>query len=75
MFKRCLTMVIGLPIVIAVIVFANKYVVDAIVAVLAISAIYEYTKCTRNKFKTIMWVGIVTAAMISLIHFIPCEYL
>ena len=33
MLKRCLTAIIGLPIVIAIILFANKYVVDVIVAI------------------------------------------
>ncbi len=29
--------------------FANKYVVDVIVAILAVSAIYEYMKCVKHK--------------------------
>ena len=75
MLKRCLTAIIGLPIVIAIILFANKYVVDVIVAILAVSAIYEYMKCVKHKFKPVMWIGFVIATMIAFIHVIPYNYL
>jgi len=75
MLKRSLTAIIGLPVVIVILVLGNKYVIDAVVAVLAIAAIYEYMKCIRNKFKPIYWIGFLCAATISLLHVIPHEYL
>ena len=42
--KRIVTALIGLPFVILLIVLGNKYIVDAVVAIIAVMAMYEYAK-------------------------------
>ena len=55
--KRIMTAVIGLPFVILLIVLGNKYVVDAVIAIIAVIAMYEYAKCIEKEAKFISWIG------------------
>ena len=41
MIKRSLTTIIGLPAVLVILIFGNKYILDVIMAILAIMGIYE----------------------------------
>jgi len=75
MIKRSLTAIIGLPIVLLVLIFGNKYIIDAIVAVLAVCGIYEYMKCVSHKFKPVAWIGYVLAISIAFLHVVPMEYI
>lgn len=75
MIKRSLTTIIGLPLVLVVFIFGNKYVIDAIVAILAILGIYEYMKCASHKFKPVRWIGYIIAASIGFLHVVPNEYI
>lgn len=69
--KRILSGVFGLPIVILVLVLGNKYVIDVILAIVAMVSIHEYMNCVGNKVKPVKWIGYVFAALIALIHIIP----
>ena len=73
--KRLLTTVIGLPIVILVLVLGNKYIIDFIIAIIAIIAMNEYIKCVSHKTKVISWISYLSVATIALIHIIPSEIL
>lgn len=73
MIKRSLTIIIGLPIVLIILIFGNKYIVDAVVAILATIGIHEYMKCVQNKFKPVSWIGYILAASIVFLHVIPNE--
>ena len=73
MIKRSLTVIVGLPIVLVILIFGNKYIIDAVVAILAIIGIHEYIKCISNKFKPISWIGYILAVSIALLHVIPKE--
>lgn len=75
MLKRSLVAIIGLPIVLAVFILGNKYVLDVIVAILAVFGIYEYMKCIGNKFKPVSWIGYFAAVSIAFLHVIPQGYL
>ena len=66
--KRLLTTIIGLPIIILIFVFGNKYIVDVLIAIVAIISLREYFKATSNEIKPISWIGYLLAACISLIH-------
>lgn len=78
-FKRIVSGVIGLPIVIAVFILGNLsiHIMDIAMAILAIIATYEYTNCFKisGKAKPISWICYVSCLLISVIHFIPSEYL
>ncbi len=74
MIKRIITAVIGLPIVILVFAFGNKYIMDVILALIAIMAIHEYINCVAHKdVKVIKWVAYLAAALIAGIHLIPLQ--
>lgn len=76
MIKRLLTAVVGLPIVVLVFAFGNKYLMDVLLAMVAIISMNEYFKCVSNKeVKPIKWVGYVMAALIAIVHLIPLQTL
>ncbi|MBP3464451.1 MAG: phosphatidate cytidylyltransferase [Clostridia bacterium] len=75
MIKRSLVAIIGLPIVLVVLILGNKYVLDVIVAILAVLGIYEYMKCVGNKFKPVSWIGYLAAISIAFLHIIPQVYI
>lgn len=56
--KRILTTVIGLPIVMLIFIFGNKYIIDCLAALIAIVALSEYFKCVNKDVKPISWVRI-----------------
>ena len=74
--KRLLTGIIGFPIVLVVLVFANKYIIDVLMAIVAGICIYEYSKCAKNKnIKVISWLGYVSCIPIAILHLLPVDYI
>lgn len=74
--KRILTAVICFPLVMILLIFGNKYIVDGIIAIMAIIAMYEYTKCASNKnIKIISWISYLVLACIAIIHYEPIKQL
>lgn len=72
--KRVLTAVIGFPIVVAVLILANKYIIDVIVAGVACIAMHEYIKSAANKdIHVIKWVSYLSVLGIAFLHLIPIE--
>ena len=69
--KRILTTVVGLPLVVLLIIFGNMFLMDTVVAVIAIIAMYEYSKCSGKEVKFIAWVGYLAAASLAFIHIVP----
>ena len=68
--KRILTALIGFPIVVCVLVFGNKYVLDVILAVIALISMNEYIKCASEKANVISWISYLCVASIALIHLV-----
>lgn len=65
--KRFLTAIIGFPLVMILLIFGNKYIIDACVAIIAIIAMHEYTKCATNKdIKIISWIRIFSTCLYSI---------
>lgn len=58
MIKRYITALIGTPIIILLIIFGNKYVIDVTVCILALMAMYEIFKVLKNKYNPASWVRI-----------------
>ena len=71
--KRILTALIGLPVVVLVILFGNKYVVDVLFSLVAMLCLYEYFKAFDKKTKPIKWVGYVSCVAIAAMHIIPAN--
>lgn len=62
--KRFLTAIIGFPLVMILLIFGNKYIIDVCVAIIAIIAMHEYTKCAANKdIKVISWIRIFSTCL------------
>jgi phosphatidate cytidylyltransferase len=72
--KRLLTGIIGFPIVLAVLVLGNRYVIDILMSVVSIFAIYEYSKCAKNKdIHIITWLGYIASLLIMTLHIFPTK--
>jgi len=68
--KRVLTGVIGFPLVILLLVLANKYIIDGVTAIIACIAIYEYFHACKKEVKNLSWIGYVLAIGIVLLHIV-----
>ncbi len=73
--KRILTSVLGLPAVIAIIVFGNNIVVDIFFAIVAIIAINEYFNAFEKgkTAKPIKWIGYIVALSLAVLRFFHLE--
>lgn len=70
--KRLLTGIIGFPIVLVCLVYANKYIIDCVMAIVAMISIHEYGKCAKNKdIKVVSWLGYVSCLLIAVAHILP----
>lgn len=72
--KRVLTAVIGLPVVIAALVFGNIYIIDFIFAIIACMSLHEYFTSFKGKAKPVQWIGYLACLLISIIHIVPKQY-
>jgi len=69
--KRITSAVIGFPIVAAILIWGNKYMIDIGLSIVAILSLYEYFHAVKQKAKPIEWIGYVAAICIAFIHMIP----
>ena len=74
-FKRLSSALLGLPMVIVVLLFGNKYVIDAALSIVAIISLHEYFNAFKEKHKPIKWIGYLLAFLICFIHLISPEQL
>lgn len=54
--KRILSALIGFPLIIAVLIFSNIYIIDIIFSLIAIIAIKEYFNAFSKKANPIKWI-------------------
>ena len=73
--KRLITALVGLPVVILLITLGNVYMIDTVIAVIAIIAMYEYSICIKREAKFISWVGYLSAILIAFTHVISANIL
>lgn len=72
--KRITSALILFPLVVIILVFGNKYVVDIACAIIAIMSIHEYFNAFKEKAKPVTWIGYISAILIAVIHIVPFEY-
>ena len=72
--KRVTSALLGLPMVIIVLLFGNKYIIDVAMAVVAIISLQEYFNAF-SEYKPIRWLGYLFAFLICFIHLVPHEQL
>lgn len=77
MLKRIISALIGIPIAVIIIVFANTYIFDVAIAIIALIAMYEYfNSFDKEKHnKNLRWIGYLSAILIAFLHIIPGEYM
>ena len=69
-FKRIASALIGFPGVVAILVFGNNYVVDAVMSLVAIISIHEFYNAVARESKPIRWIGYLSCISIFIIHII-----
>lgn len=74
--KRVSSAMIGFPIVAAILIFGNKYLVDITVSIIAMLSLHEYFHCFKEqeKNKNLSWIAYIAALSIAVIHIIPGQY-
>lgn len=72
--KRFTSALLGLPLVIVILVFGNKYVVDIAFAIISAMSLHEYFNALKKESKPVIWIGYVASALIALIHIIPVQH-
>lgn len=71
--KRILSGLLGFPIVAIILIFGNKYLIDIILAFVAIIGMHEYMKCTEEKVKPVKSIGYLCAIFPAFLHVIPID--
>ena len=72
--KRVMSGIFGIPLVIVALIFANKAMIDIVLAIIAIIAIHEYFNAVSKISNPIKWIGYVSCLSIGVIHLIPEDY-
>lgn len=68
--KRLASALLGFPLVVIILTFGNKYVVDIFLAGIALLAMQEYFNAIQKKCKPVRWLGYISCIFIALIHII-----
>ena len=76
-FKRIISGLVGFPIAALVFLFANVYVMDVVVGIIAGISLHEYMKCFKvsKKAKPIAWISYLSCVLLPLLHVIPNGYI
>ena len=70
-FKRILSALLGFPLVVIMLIFGNKYVVDIFLSAIALLSMQEYFNAVSKDAKPVRWVGYLSCIIIALIHIVP----
>lgn len=71
--KRLTSALLGFPLVLVIFLIGNKYIVDVLLAIIAILSIDEYFNAISKVAKPVRWVGYLSCLSIALIHIIRPE--
>ena len=69
--KRITSVLLGFPLVVIILTFGNKYVVDIFLAVIAMLGMQEYFNAVSKDSKPVRWIGYLSCLFIGLIHIVP----
>lgn len=69
--KRITSALLGFPLVVIILTFGNKYVVDIFLAIIACISMQEYMNAISKDAKPIRWLGYISCIFIAFIHIIP----
>ena len=68
--KRITSTLLGFPLVVIILTFGNKYVVDIFLAAIAMLGMQEYFNAVSKDSKPVRWIGYVSCLFIAFIHII-----
>ena len=74
-FKRVISTVVGLPLVAVTLIYANNYIIDAVISIIALISMHEFYNAISKESKPIRWIGYIACISIAFIHIIPMEHL
>ena len=69
--KRVASALLGFPLVVLILTFGNKYVVDIFLMGIAILAMQEYFNAVQKECRPVRWLGYLSCVFIGLIHIVP----
>ena len=69
--KRITSALLGFPLVVIILTFGNKYVVDIFLACIAMLGMQEYFNAVSKEAKPVRWLGYITCTFIALVHIVP----
>lgn len=69
--KRVSSALLGFPLVVIILTFGNKYIVDIFLAIIALLGMQEYFNAVQKECKPVRWVGYLSSVFIALIHIVP----
>lgn len=72
--KRITSALLGFPLVVIILVFGNKYIVDITFAIVAAMSLHEYFNAFKGKANPSIWLGYIASALIAFIHIFPLEH-
>ena len=73
--KRITSALLGFPLVLLVLIFGNKYVVDLFLAFIAFLSMDEYFNAISKVSNPVRWVGYLSCLIIACVHIIPPEHI
>lgn len=69
--KRVTSAVLGFPLVVIILTFGNKYIVDIFLALVAMLGMQEYFNAVAKESKPVRWIGYALCLLIALVHIVP----
>ena len=69
--KRIMSALVGFPLVVIILTFGNKYIVDICLALIAMLGMQEYFNAVSKESKPVKWIGYLSCIFIALIHIVP----
>jgi len=69
--KRITSILLGFPLVVIILTFGNKYIVDICLAFIAMLAMQEYFNAISKDSKPVRWIGYLACLFIAVIHIVP----
>ena len=69
--KRITSTLLGFPLVVIILTFGNKYIVDICLAFIAMLGMQEYFNAISKDSKPVRWIGYLACIFIALLHIVP----
>ncbi len=72
--KRVISVLLGFPLVVIILTFGNKYIVDVFLVLIAMLSMQEYFNAISKDAKPVRWIGYLSCIPIGFIHILPIYF-